>query len=328
MQPCETQFDEIAKRGLDHYELMEPRLTFIRHNDNVTYRVTTANSKAYLLRIHIPITAALGTHGADYGMVNSEVTWMLALAKETQLVIPRPKRNRSGELVTRLQQRDGTVINCTLLSWIAGEPYHQGLESQETAYRIGILLATMHNHASQWQFPAGFIRPRRDEAYFENMLKGIHPAVGDGRIRQADYAELARSVALLIELMGGLDESPDNYGIMHADTHKGNLLYQQGKIRIIDFSFCALGNYMFDLGICFSDMKTELHQFCLQGYEKYRPLPENHAQLIEGFGLGSIVGTFSFWVANPNAQAILARKVPQITQDYAMKFNQHEHFWF
>jgi len=328
MKPSITKFDELAKRGLDHYELIEPRLTFIRHNDNVTYRVTTANSKAYLLRIHIPITAALGTHGADYGMVNSEVTWMLALAKETNLTIPKPKRNRLGELVTRLQNIDGTAINCTLLSWIEGEPYQQDLESQATAYRIGLLLATMHNQASNWKYPVGFVRPKRDEVYFENMLNNIHPAVTDGRISQPDYVELSKSVALLTDLMGGLDESPDNYGIMHADTHKGNLLYHQGKIRIIDFSFCALGNYMFDLGICFGDMKTELHQFCLQGYEKYRPLPENHVRLIEGFFLGSIIGTFSFWVANPNAQAILARKVPQITQNYAIKFNQHEHFWF
>ena len=214
------------------------------------------------------------------------------------------------------------------MSWVEGEPYHQDLERHDTAYRIGLLLATMHNHANQWNYPEGFIRPRRDGAYFENMLNGIIPAVTDRRISQADYAELSKSVALLTDLMSGLDENPDNYGIMHADTHKGNLLYHHGKIRIIDFSFCALGNYMFDLSICFGDMKAELHQVCLQGYEKYRPLPENHERLIEGFFLGSIVGTFSFWVANPAAQEILMRKVPQITQDYAIKFNQHEHFWF
>ena len=210
MNQSETKFDEIAKGVLDHYELIEPRLAFIRHNDNVTYRVTTANSKAYLLRIHIPITSAIGTHGADYGMVNSEVTWMLALAKDTNLTIPKPKRNRSGELVTRIRSKDGIPINSTLLSWIAGEPYHKGLESKETAYRIGLLLATLHNQASQWNYPAGFIRPRRDVAYFENMLKAIHPAVADGRISQADYAELSISVGLLIELMSGLDENPDH----------------------------------------------------------------------------------------------------------------------
>jgi len=328
MKRREAKFDEIAKLVLDEYEILEPRISFIRHSDNVTYKVTTRNAEAFLLRIHVPITAAMGVHGADYGMVNSEVTWMLALAKETDLVIPKPKRNRSGELVTRILSKDGTSINSTLLGWIEGEPYHKELESEDTAYQIGRLLATMHNQARQWNMPEGFIRPRRDIEYFEDMLNGIKPAVSDGRIRKVDYLELSKSVSMLVDLMSGLDESQRNYGIMHADPHKGNMLYQDGEIRLIDFSFCAIGNYMFDLGVCFSDMKKELHEFCLQGYQSCRLLPENYRQLIEGFFIGSIVGTFSYWVANPNAQEILVRKVPKVTQNYAIKFNQNEHFMF
>jgi Ser/Thr protein kinase RdoA (MazF antagonist) len=215
-----------------------------------------------------------------------------------------------------------------LLSWVDGKPYTRELETEKTAYRIGTLLATLHNHASRWKIPKGFKRPRRDKKYFENMLSGIMPAVKDGRISLADYSELSRSISLLIDMISQLDEGQQFYGILHADTHKGNMLYHEGEIRLIDFSFCAFGNYMYDLGICLSDMKEELHRFCLQGYQSLRELPENYQQLIEGFFLGSIVGTFSFWVPNPNAQEILARKVPQITRDYAAKFNQGEHFWF
>jgi hypothetical protein len=50
--------------------------------------------------------------------------------------------------------------------------------------------------------------------------------------------------------------------------------------------------------------------------------------LIEGFFLASIVGTFSFWAANPRAQELLGKKVPQITEDFAVKFNRGERFWF
>jgi Ser/Thr protein kinase RdoA (MazF antagonist) len=156
----------------------------------------------------------------------------------------------------------------------------------------------------------------------------INTAVLDGRIRASDYTELKKSISLLIGMMNGLDEDSQEHGIMHADTHKGNMLYNDGKIRLIDFSFCAIGNYMFDLGICLSDMKPELHEFGLQGYQSVRQLPHNYQRLIEGFFVGSIVGTFSFWVPNPNTQDILIRKVPQITRDYALKFNQSEHFWF
>jgi len=69
-----TKFDEIAELVLDEYELLEPSICFIRHSDNVTYKVTTRNAEAFLLRIHVPITPAMGIHGVDYGMVNSEVS--------------------------------------------------------------------------------------------------------------------------------------------------------------------------------------------------------------------------------------------------------------
>lgn len=321
-------YDEIAREVLGNYDLLEPSISFIRHSDTVTYKVTTKDARAYLLRIHIPITSAMGTHGDDFEMVNSEVTWMEAIERDTNLTIQTPLRNQSGALVTRIPREDGPTVNCTLLRWVEGEPYHRDLASEKTAHQIGIILATLHNHASQWKIPDGFTRPMRDQNYFRGVLNGLLPAVKDGRIREADFSELSQSISLLNNMILGLDEVPEEYGILHADPHKGNMIYDEGKIRLIDFSFCAFCNYMFDLGICLSDMKKELHETCLQGYQSVRRLPSNHQQLIEGYFVGSVVGTFSFWVANPKAQEILAQKVPQITRDYAMKFNQNEHFWF
>jgi len=322
------KFDTIAQTVLKKYEINEPRLTFIRHSDNVTYKVTSAESNTFLLRIHVPVTTAMGTHGADYDMVNSEVLWLLALDQETNLTLQKPVKNRSDSLVTCLPTEERTTIHCTLLHWIDGKLYHRDLESESTAYQIGTILATLHNHASQWVIPGGFERPRRDIPYFETMLSGLLPAVKDGRISSSDYTELSKSISLLIDMISSLDEGPNYHGIMHADMHKGNMLYHEGNIRLIDFSFCAFGNYMFDLGICLSDMKVELHRFCLDGYQSLRELPENYQQLIEGFSIGSMVGTFSFWVPNPRCQEILVRKVPQITKDFAIKYNHNERFWF
>ena len=106
------------------------------------------------------------------------------------------------------------------------------------------------------------------------------------------------------------------------------MVIHQGKIFLIDFSFCAFGNYMFDMGICLSDMKPELHSSCLNGYQFIRNLPENYPQLIEGYFMGSVIGTFSFWVSIPHFQEILVERVPKIVNQFARKFNQNERFWF
>lgn len=327
MEPNDpTSYDALVHQALAAYDLIEPNLTFIRHSDNVTYKVTTGDSETYLLRIHQPVTAALGAHGADFNMVHSELLWLQALNQKTGLTLQKPVQNRKGRLVTRLTNA-GAQIHSSLLTWVEGEPYVRDLECEATAAQIGRILATLHNQASNWEFPPGFERPRRDRAYFKGVLRGLIPAVEDGRIREADYRELAKSIEVLLGRMGSLGEEQSGVGIIHGDTHKGNMLIHQGEIRLIDFSFCCLGHPLFDLGICLSDMEPELHRYCMAGYRSLRGLPDDYQRWIEGYFMGSVVGAFSFWVANPAAQELLARKLPQITRDFAARYNRDERFW-
>jgi Ser/Thr protein kinase RdoA (MazF antagonist) len=329
MDNTQIRYIDIAKQALSEYRLFDCTLTFIRHSDNVTYKVDDPTSGVYLLRIHVPVTPAMGSHGSDIHMINSELQWLEALNNDTDLVLQKPVRNREGSLVTQtLSKMHSLSINCTLLRWINGQPYHRDLESKQTARQIGRILATLHNHASQWKIPEAFTRPKRDVEYFSDVLQGIKPALEDGRIHQSDYDEFEQSINRLNSVLETLDVTQQRFGIMHADTHKGNMLINNGKIHLIDFSFCASGNYMFDLGICLSDMKSHLHHICLQAYQNLRVLPEGYQKLIEGFFVGSMVGTFSFWVDNPNAQQLLVNKFPKIARQYAVKYNRGEHFWF
>ncbi len=324
-----TNFDDIARRALAEYDLQEYSLAFIRHSDNATFKVEKPGSEPFLLRIHIPITTAMGTHGADPEMINSELMWLEALSQDTDLVLQKPVRNQAGELVTRIPVEEaGGPVNCTLLGWLEGQPYYRELESENTVCQIAGILGKLHLHASQWKVPDGFIRPKRDFAYFESMLNGLRPALADGRISPPDYAQLETSIGLLGDRMCLLNDNRQTCGIIHADAHKGNLLYHAGEIRLIDFSFCAWGDFMFDVSICLSDMNKQLHPAFVKSYQDLRSLPDGYRELIEGFFIGGMVGTFSYWVSDPRAQGLLAAKVPQIARDYAAKFNRGEYFWF
>lgn len=329
MNERQILYNDVANRAIAEYNINNYSLRFIRHSDTVTFKVESPGLDTYLLRIHVPITDAMGGHGADPDSLNSELLWLNALSQHTDLVLQKPVRNRTGALVTQVPMANAALpVNCTLLSWVEGQPYHRDLESDQTANQIGEILAKLHNHASQWEIPEGFKRPQRNIEYFEKTLRNIQPALKDGRISPSDYSEFDTSIALLTEMLRSLDENRQTHGIMHADTQKGNMLYHDGKIRLIDFSFCAFGNFMFDLGVCFSDMKENLHPAFLEGYQSLRTLPDEYQRLIEGFFVGSMVGTFSYWVANPRAQKILATKVRKIARDFAAKYNRGEYFWF
>ncbi len=328
MEDTAARFEDIVRQALAQYGMQGCALAFIRHSDNVTYKVESPGAGAYLLRIHVPVVAAMGSHGSDPQAIRSELAWLEALSRDTDLVLQQPVRNRAGELVTRISPSDGGApVHCTLLHWVAGQPYHRDLESEDTARQIGTILARLHLHAAQWERPEGFVRPRRDLAYFQGVLRDLWPAVADARIGRSDYAELEKSIGTLGDMMRSMDDNRQTWGIIHADAHKGNLLYQAGEIGLIDFSFCALGSYMFDVAVCLSDMKPALHRAFVGGYQRLRNLPAGYQRLVEGFFLGAMVGTFALWIPNPRAQGVLATKVPQIARDYATKLNRGEHFW-
>jgi Ser/Thr protein kinase RdoA (MazF antagonist) len=319
----------LARSALAEYPIKDPHLTFIQQSDSISYKVESPGEAGFLLRLHIPLTEAMGSHGADTRAVNSELLWLEALCQDTDLILQQPIRNKQNALVTQIEAPGVmATVNCTLLTWLAGERYPRDLETEDTAFQIGEIAATLHNHASQWEIPAGFTRPKRDRAYFEKVLRGVQPAVADGRISKADYHILESSVLLLIEEMREWSKDRHLYGIIHADMHKGNLLIDQGHIRLIDFSFCAFSDYMFDPAICLSDMRPDLHPAFLKGYQSLRSFPAGYQRLVEGLFIGSMVGAFSFWVPNPRANDLLMRKVPQITQAYAVKYNRGESFWF
>ena len=121
----------IARQALAAYDLPGYELVFLRHSDNVTFRAEKPGSEPYLLRIHIPITTAMGTHGTDPAMIQSELLWLEALNQDTDLVLQKPARNKAGELVTRISVvGTETHVNCTLLSWLPGQPYQRDLESE------------------------------------------------------------------------------------------------------------------------------------------------------------------------------------------------------
>jgi Ser/Thr protein kinase RdoA (MazF antagonist) len=320
----------LARHALQSYALEGGGLDFLQHSDTVTYRVASPKGEqVFLLRLHLPVTAAMGSHGADPDALRSELQWLDALNRETDLTLQRPICTAEGAWVAQLtDRRDGSPVNATLLTWLEGEPYQRELDTEDTARQIGSILAKLHQHAETWAVPLGFSRPRRDLAYFECMLHGLQPLVADGRIQESDYRTLETAVDGLCEMICVEYPPRSRWGVMHADAHKGNLLFHQGQVRLIDFSFCAVGDYLFDLAIVLGDLRPELHPAFLEGYQSLRSLPEGYAARVEGFFIGMMVGFFYYLAGKPATQPILNRKVPQVSREYAARFNRGERFWF
>jgi len=320
-------FAEIVQQALSAYDLDDQPRTFIQHSENVTYKVEQPNHGASLLRLHLPVQPSLDAPDTDARTVNSEMLWLQALNREVQLPVPLPLKNNHGEFVTQIKEAN-QVINCTLLQWLEGQAYEHEFETEDTAAQIGVLIGKLHLHTSRWRVPAGFRRPVRDRAYFEKSLVTLQLAAEQGFIRYQDFKTLETSIQILTDMLRALTKTRQTNGLLHGDLHRGNFIIDNGRIKLIDFSLCAIGNYMFDLGIGLADMAPDLRAVMLLNYDRLFRLPVEYKRLSEGFFIGSFVGTFASFFSDPNAQETLVRRVPLIAREYATRFNNDERFWF
>lgn len=321
------RFAEVAAQALDAYGLGNVPYVFLQHSENLTFRVD-APAGTRLLRIHSPISPLMGNHGADAAMVQSEMVWLETLRRETDLRVQQPISNLDGAFVTRIVQGKHSY-NCTMLEWVEGELYRSELENEENAAKRGEVVGKLHRFSSEWPRPEGFTRPKRDAVYFKKMLNALKPTVEDGRASYRDLKQLETAVETLAQMMRpGRKKERVAEGILHGDLHKGNFLYHEGQIGLIDFSMSALGSTLFDVAICLSDMRPALHPVFLEAYQQRMALPQGYERLTEGFFLGAMVMTFAFWLRLPEAQEQLVYKIPLIAQEYAAKFNRDERFWF
>ncbi len=320
-------FLEIAWHALARYPLVEPSPDYINHSENVTFKVSTAPGQPYLLRLHLPKFAAMGAHGANPAAVRSEMQWLHAL-HHNGLPVQQPQTNTGGQWVTTVAVEPGAQVNSTLLTWIPGVVFERAMENEDTAAQMGALVGKLHLHSSRWRRPHGFTRPWRDSAYFDTCLDLLRPAVLDGRVGYADFAELQTALEKLKALLRTQPKTRQTNGLLHGDLHRGNFLYDEGVIRLIDFSLCCFGSYMFDLGICLSGIGKDLHEIFLINYDRLFPLPTRYAELIEGCFVGAYIGTLSFWVNDPDAQELFVQRVPHVAATFAAPFNHDERFWF
>ena len=168
-----------AMTALTHYDLSTAQATFLRHHENLTFRVADRSQHTtYLLRLHLPSTASfLGLRQSPEALT-SELLWLEALNQETALTLPRPVRTSAGAWAAMLQA-DGQTIPCTLLRWVEGDEVPQNAADAPTlARRLGEVVAQLHIHSAAWPCPPGFVRPVYDAAFYAQQVSRLAPGMG------------------------------------------------------------------------------------------------------------------------------------------------------
>ncbi len=285
----ESCYSPAALKALDSFPVEMENIELIAHSENVTFRVSVRGSDTdYVLRLHRP-----GYNSIEE--LNSERIWIYAL-QEAGISVPSPLLTHEGrhfELVDIVATGEQRFAGLT--TWIRGTPLDKYLTTKSDAEerkrifrRIGEIVATAHNQASAWQEPSGFERHRLD---LEGLL-GEEPYWG----RFWDHAQLTPSEkALLLRerenaraALSAYGARPESFGLIHADLHPENIVYNGEDLALIDFDDAAYGWYLYDIATAlimdrlapdFDAIRSAL----LEGYREHRTLTEQEVDLLSVF---------------------------------------------
>lgn len=270
------QFRRFRPAALDacrQFGVEVARLSPLNHGENTTFRVTSSSSQEFVVRIH----------RLDYQTretISSELEFLDALRNATDLVAPRPVRNREGEFISRVRANgvEGER-NAVLFEWVDGR--FVGEEASPHHFQqLGEATAILHNFSEKYNPPANFKRQDWRGAF---QAKSLREKIG----QFAKPEPFLESLEIANRKIAEYGTEKD-CGLIHADLHFGNVLFKNGRARVIDFDDLAWGHHAMDYAVSFTwhrnsksfDSYLEGYR---RGYESRRKLPEDWLERLEVF---------------------------------------------
>lgn len=290
--------ESCIREALGQYAFTDPQTEFIRHNENITYKITDG-TKRYELRIHKPAEGfSLGIYKAGdsrTAYLESEMLLVGYAGGRMMSPLQKPVKNREGHYVSVLP--DGTPA--TVLEWVEGDVLQNSTVTPETGEAIGSMIAELHRCFRELDFDAnGFSRTlnRRVQRYIykQPLLAAaggqMEIAAQKGQITKEQAAAAVESLHVIKSRMDELDSLPRMTGIVHADLSPSNLIVSNGRIVPIDFSLSGFGYSYMDVGMALCNFKDmNIRNSIRRGYEKVAGVPVPMRYIEPFFALGVLL---------------------------------------
>lgn len=289
----------LACKAIEQYDLDVMGLSLVTNDFDGIFRVDTRTGEKWILRV------TLSEGGHNYDQVAAEMDWLAALARDTDLNVPRPLSARNGALVVEAGAPGVPEPRlCTIFSWVRGTNLAQHMSTASIS-NLGKLMARLHAHALTYHPPEELTLLKFDRVFpfpepvifFEESFSALFSPERRAVYQQAiDWAQNA---------IDRLQAGGESMRILHGDLHQWNVRYDHGLLSPIDFEDLMLGwpvqdiattlYYFFD-----PDKYASLRSAFQEGYTRCSPWPERYRGEIDAFIAARAVGLANFFLNDPN----------------------------
>ena len=301
---------QIVAQALILWGMPDAAFVLIAARENQVFRVDHAGS-SYALRLH------RSGYRTDTEL-RSELQWMDAVA-QGGLFVPAPIPSASNEF---LHVVEGTQID--MLTWLEGDPVGATGEDLQSADRDGLFrqigheMARLHAVSDSWVQPVGFVRC----AWDRSGLVGDNPLWGrfwENPTLSASDRGLFVAVRQRADADLAAIESALDYGLIHADLVRENVMIDGDKLQLIDFDDGGFGFRLFDLATTLLKNMNEsdyaaLRESLTEGYRSVRPIDTRALDLFLLLRAATYVGWIAPRLNEDGSEVRNARFVEQLRQ--------------
>ena len=285
------QLKSLARQALNNYDLKVIGITFISQQENTVFKVVAEHygisktSGNNILKYGVYLLRICRQNRYDPITIQSELSWLSFLSKNSNLEISEPISNRDRSFLTIATEPETFEQKyCVLFKWLSGRFIQTGLTNR-TVKQVGAFLGQLHNYSQQFKPPKAFNRPKwNEDGLFGSPIIEL-PSDNDlfsqsvKKILQSATSEIRSSLATL-------KQNTETFGLIHNDLHLGNCVFDRDKIKVFDFDDCGWGYYLYDLTTYLYYLDREenfasLQASLFEGYLSKRSLPEQYEFYLE-----------------------------------------------
>lgn len=310
-------WDSRARISLEQYGLQGAAIERLNRGSVQVFRVVSPAQEQFVLRLYRkPAPGAWEIPLRSPRTLHSQLLWLSALRRETDLLLPDPVLTAYGDLIGQAPLTPASLpwhrsflrwvprrsnkawfegteaeksLPCVLLRWVPGAQKGRDSLGSADLSLVGSLVASLHRHAERYHVSQGATLPRWD---WELAFGESAPlwSIGEAFYSMSELEVYNAASQRVRRDLRELGESSDVFGLVHNDLRLSNLTFHKGRAGVIDFDACGLGYYLYDLAGLWMSLREsqERHPIpslgpLLEGYESERSLPKDYQRYMKTF---------------------------------------------